>query len=251
MIPPVWRWLGRIPFGDAVAVQERARDAVIRGDGPETLLFAEHDPVVTLGRWARDASLLVSRPDLARRGVGCHRASRGGDVTYHGPGQLVGYPIVRVQRGVVAHVSAMARAIVAVLSELGIESAWRRETPGVWVRDAKAGATESGAKICAFGVHVRNRVSMHGFALNVANDLAGFDLIVPCGIAGARVTSIARELPAGASVPALHVLASRIATALGVELATTFVPDIDRAAKHLVLPNQIEMSEGITRMLGA
>jgi len=242
VIPAVWSWLGRIPFAEAVAVQERARAAIVRGDGPETLLFAEHDPVVTLGRWARDASLLVSRADLARRGVACHRASRGGDVTYHGPGQLVGYPIVRLRQGVVAHVSAMARAVVAVLAELGIESAWRRETPGVWVGDAK---------ICAFGVHVRNRVAMHGFALNVANDLAGFDLIVPCGIAGARVTSIGRALRADARAPALHVLASRVAAALGSELATTFVPDIDRAAKHLVIPKQIEMSGGITRMLEA
>jgi lipoyl(octanoyl) transferase len=213
----VWRWLGRIPFAEAVRIQERARAAVVAGDGPETLLFGEHEPVVTLGRWARDEHLLVPRAELIRRGVDCQHASRGGDITYHGPGQLVGYPIVRVRRGVVAHVTAMARAVGRVLADMGIDAVWRRETPGLWV---------GAAKICAFGVHVRNRVAMHGFALNVASDLSGFDLMVPCGLRDARVTSVVRSLPNGAAVPAMHVIAPRIARALGDELQLEVVPDI-------------------------
>jgi lipoyl(octanoyl) transferase len=243
----VWRWLGRIPFEEAVRVQERARAEVVAGDGPETVLFAEHDPVVTLGRWARDEHLLVPRAELARRGVDCQRASRGGDVTYHGPGQLVGYPIVRVRRGVVAHVTAMARAVASVLSGLGIDAVWRRETPGLWV-----GGASSAAKICAFGVQVRHRVAMHGFALNVGSDLSGFDLMVPCGLRDARVTSVVRSLPPGSAVPALHVIASRVARALGDELGLEFVPDIARARVDLAdraIP--IEMLDGITRMLEA
>jgi lipoyl(octanoyl) transferase len=213
----VWSWLGRIPFSEAVRVQERARAAVVAGQGPETLLFAEHDPVVTLGRSARNEHLLVPRAELARRGVDCQSASRGGDVTYHGPGQLVGYPIVRVRRGVIAHVTAMARAVARVLAGMGIDAVWRRETPGLWI---------GSSKICAFGVHVHNRVSMHGFALNVASDLSGFDLMVPCGLRDARVTSIARLLPRGTPAPPLHVIASHVARALGDELDLDVIPDI-------------------------
>ena len=142
----------------------------------------------------------------------------------------------------VAHVTALAHAVAAVLAELGIHATWRRETPGLWIGDAK---------ICAFGVHVQKGVSLHGFALNVAIDLGGFDVIVPCGLVGARVTSIARELGPGAAVPALHVIASRVAAALGRELDRVFVPQIERAAQWQIDATKIEMSNGITRMLVA
>ena len=102
------------------------------------MLLCEHDPVVTLGRSANPANVLVPHDELARRGVEVHAASRGGDVTYHGPGQLVGYPIVRLRAGVVGHVTAMARAIASVLRELGIEASWRRDTPGLWITRAGA-----------------------------------------------------------------------------------------------------------------
>jgi lipoyl(octanoyl) transferase len=227
--PASWRWLGRISFAAALREQERLRDAVIRGDGPETLLLCEHDPVVTLGRSANAAHVLLPAAELRARGVELHAASRGGDVTYHGPGQLVGYPIVRLRGGVVGHVTAMARALSAVLAELGIDARWRREAPGLWV---------GGAKICAFGVHVRHRVAMHGFALNVSGALRGFEMIVPCGLAGVATTSIARERDQGAPAPAMHVLAARVARALGPELDTEFVPEI-------------ETSKRITRMIAA
>ena len=248
MRPGRWRWLGRVPFAETARAQERLREAVARGEAPETLLCCEHDPVVTCGRSARPEHLRAPAAALARRGVALETASRGGAVTYHGPGQLVGYPIVRVRRGVVRHVTGMARAIAGVLATFGVDAAWHRETPGLWIGDAK---------ICAFGVHVRHGVAMHGFALNVSRDLGGFDLIVPCGLPGARLTSLARELGAGRAIPTLAVLASRVARALGHELEIEFTPDIDRAAIHgdvrapFAHGKGFELSRGITRMIEA
>lgn len=242
----VWRWLGRVAFAATAREQERLRDELLRGAAPETLLLCEHDPVVTLGRSANPAHVLAPRAELARRGVTLATASRGGDVTYHGPGQLVGYPIVRLRGGVIGHVTAMARAIASVLAELGIDARWRRDVPGVWVGDEK---------ICAFGVHVRRRVTIHGFALNVAARLAdngggdGFGLIVPCGLRGTRTTSIGAVLGAGRAAPLLHVLASRVAGALGRELGVNFVPAIESPAVSGI--SAVEMSARITRMIQA
>jgi len=247
----VWRWLGRAPFAAVAREQERLRELVLRDEAPETLLLCEHAPVVTLGRSANPANVLASRDELARRGVDVHAASRGGDVTYHGPGQLVGYPIVRLRGGVIGHVTAMARAVAGVLRELGIDAEWRRETPGLWV-----GANSNAAKICAFGVHVHRRVTIHGFALNVSGALDGFDLIVPCGLAASRTTSIAAALPAGRTPPPLHVLASRVASAFGRELGVPFTPEIEspavnyRGNPHASIAD-VEMSERITRMIQA
>jgi lipoyl(octanoyl) transferase len=236
----VWRWLGRVPFGEAAREQERLRELVLSGEGPETLLLCEHAPVVTLGRSANPANVLASRDELARRGVDLHPASRGGDVTYHGPGQLVGYPIVRLRGGILGHVTAMARALAGVLGELGIDAEWRRETPGLWVGEEK---------ICAFGVHVHRRVTIHGFALNVSGALDGFDLIVPCGLHASRTTSIAVALPSGRTPPPLHLLASRVAGALGRELGVPFVPQIESPALSGIAA--VEMSERIVRMIQA
>jgi lipoyl(octanoyl) transferase len=200
-----------VPFAETVALQERLRAAVVDGTGPETLLFCEHEPVITLGRSARPANVLASAGELARRGVTLAQASRGGDVTYHGPGQLVGYPVVRLRGGVVAHMTAMARAIGQVVASFGIATAFRRDAPGLWTNDEK---------LCAFGVHIRSRVAIHGFALNVTTALDAFDLIVPCGLPGARTTSLARL--GVAPLPTLRMLAAPIADALGAELGTTF-----------------------------
>lgn len=260
-MPAVWRWLGRVPFAATAREQERLRADILRGDAPETLLLCEHDPVVTLGRSADPAHVLFPRAELARRGVDLHVASRGGDVTYHGPGQLVGYPIVRLRRGVLGHVTGMARAIAAVLGELGVDARWRRDTPGLWVGDAGSASgsnsesgsggrnSERGSKICAFGVHVHRRVAIHGFALNVGRALAGFDLIVPCGLPAARTTSIADVLGPGRSAPPLHVLAARVAGALGRELGVAFVPAIESPAIAGI--SNVEMSGRIIRMIQA
>lgn len=202
-----------MPFAPVAALQERLRADLLAQRGPETLLLLEHAPVVTLGRSARPEHVLVTPAELARGGIELVRTTRGGDVTYHGPGQLVGYPVVRLRSGVVGHMTALAGAVAAALAPLGIAARWRRDAPGLWVGDAK---------ICAFGVHVRGRVAVHGFALNVAPDLNAFDLIVPCGMAGARTTSIAAL---GIAPPPLPELAARVAAQLGAQLGVTFVQD--------------------------
>jgi lipoate-protein ligase B len=193
-------------------------------------LLCEHHPVITLGRRGRAEHILRSSEQLADAGIEVEMASRGGEVTYHGPGQLVGYPVFRLRGGVVAHLESMASGIVTVLAQLGVEAEWRRACPGVWVGDAK---------ICAFGVHVRHGVAIHGFALNVCPDLDHFAAIVPCGMPDARVTSIVAlrgQSPAPRQlVPALiaaftrsfahsfvEVQPSELAAALAVE-----PPDLD------------------------
>jgi lipoate-protein ligase B len=162
----------------------------------------------------------------------------------------VGYPIIRLRGGVVGHLEALAAAVRQVLAALGVDAVWRREAPGLWVGDAK---------ICAFGVHVRHRVAMHGFALNVTGGLEGFDLIVPCGRPGGKTISIARVLGVGATVPALHLLAARVASSLGEALGVILQPAVERTAdparerpqRELSSVKRIEMSDGITRMIGA
>jgi lipoyl(octanoyl) transferase len=211
-----WRWLGRVPFAETAVLQERLRDDVLAGRAPETLLLCEHDPVITLGRSARAEHVLASSDVLARRGVAVHAASRGGDVTYHGPGQLVGYPILRLRGGLVSHLEAMARGLAALLASMGIAAAWRRDAPGLWIDPGNGNAL---AKICAFGVHVRHRVTIHGFALNVTTALDAFDLIVPCGLRDVAVTSIAAQQ---GEAPALEALAPSAAAALGEAFGVSF-----------------------------
>jgi lipoyl(octanoyl) transferase len=210
----VWHWLGRVGFADAVPLQERLRAAVIEGGGPETLLLLEHEPVITMGRSASAGNVLVNEADLARRGITLAPASRGGDVTYHGPGQLVGYPVVVLRRGVRAHIEGMATALAEVLAELGVNAAYRREAPGLWLMGE--GAHQ---KICAFGVNVHRRVAIHGFALNLDPILEHFSLIVPCGIAGCPVTSVRART--GVAIRPADV-AARVAAALGRHLGVDF-----------------------------
>ncbi len=169
--------------------------------------------MITLGRSAADRHVLVAGGELERRGVELHRASRGGDVTFHGPGQLVGYPVVRLDRGVVGHLRAMADGLIDVLGALGITAFWRREAPGLWIKEDRDGV-EVVSKICSFGVNVHHRVAIHGFALNVTVDLDAFRLIVPCGLDGVQMTSIDRVLDrSGAAVPSLESLAGDVASA--------------------------------------
>jgi lipoate-protein ligase B len=208
-----------VPFAETADLQEDVRRRVLEGTGPETLLLCEHQPVITLGRSARAEHVLVPREELERRGIALHAASRGGDATYHGPGQLVGYPIVRLRGGVVGHLRAMADGLRAVLAELGIAAVFRREAPGLWVEQA---AGEPAAKICAFGVNIHRRVAIHGFALNVTTALDAFDVIVPCGLRGARVTSIAAQIASPAEAPPIEALAERVAEMLGAAYGVRF-----------------------------
>ena len=196
-----WSWLGRVGHAEAVARMEALRSAILDGEGVETLLMVEHPPVVTLGRRARAEHVLASAERLAALGVTLAPSSRGGDVTYHGPGQLVAYPVVRLVDGVVAHVARLAEAAIEVAADFGITARFDRARPGVWVDDAK---------LAAVGVHVHRRVAIHGLALNVTTALDAFDLIVPCGLPDIRVTSIAALSGAQPSLPAL---AARFAAA--------------------------------------
>jgi len=181
--------LGRRPYGEALALQRELVERRIQGGlSNDLLLLLEHDPVVTLGRGGRPESLPLSPADLGRRGIEWYEVERGGDVTYHNPGQLVGYPILDLhQHRLDLHwyLRQLEATLIAALGELGIAAERKPPYTGVWV---------GGRKIASLGVHVRRWVTLHGFALNVNNDLSGFDLIVPCGIPGVRMTSVAREL---------------------------------------------------------
>lgn len=197
---------------------------VASGQSPETLLLLQHPPVITLGKRASPANILWSTDALAKAGISVARATRGGDVTYHGPGQLVGYPIFRVGRAVRAHVSAIASAVIAALDELGVRAEWRESCPGVWVGDDK---------ICAVGIQIRRGIAMHGFALNVDLDLAVFAAIVPCGLRHAGVTSMAKQV---ARVPPIEDLAGRVALKLGEQCGREMV-EILASSSRLQIAN--------------
>ncbi len=203
----VAHWLGRVRYAEAHALQKRLVDERVRGAGEDTLLLLEHDPVVTLGRGANSENVLEPRERLEERGVDVHETGRGGDVTYHGPGQLVAYPIFDLRpdrRDVRCYVRDLARVMVALAEDSGVDASviegdaklvgvWVDEScPGHWAGDPRrAGGAERPAKIGAIGVHLSRWITMHGFAFNVSTDLARYGLIVPCGIARYGVTSLA------------------------------------------------------------
>ena len=182
------RWLGRLPYAEAWDLQKAIWEGRVQGrTSDDYLLLLEHPPVYTLGRNGDGSNLLVSREDLAERGVEVHDVDRGGDITYHGPGQLVGYPIIGLPdpKQIVPHVRRMERVLIDTLSDLGVRS-WREDgLTGVW--------TEKG-KVAAIGVRVSRKVSTHGFALNLDPDLTAFDQMHPCGIRDRRVTSVREVL---------------------------------------------------------
>jgi lipoyl(octanoyl) transferase len=179
--------LPAVEYGAALRLQAQLRDARRAGEVPDVLLLLEHPPVYTRGRRTGPGELPMGEAWYRAQGIDLVGTDRGGRVTYHGPGQLVGYPILRVA-DVVAHVRAMERAIVAALAEEGVEAHTRTpEGPdftGVWAGERK---------IASIGVHVSHGVTTHGFAVNVENDLQPFEWIVPCGLEGVRMTSVARE----------------------------------------------------------
>jgi lipoate-protein ligase B len=190
-------WLGRIGWREAWEAQRKRVEARRAGAGPDTLLLLEHPPVITLGRRSDPAHLLESPAALAARGIEVHEASRGGSVTYHGPGQLVGYLIVDLAARGAADVHRFLRGIesdlVAAIHELGVAAETRPGLTGVF-----AAAPGRPRKLASIGVGLRGWVSFHGFALNVSLDPADFAPIVPCGLEGIEISSLARELGAGA-----------------------------------------------------
>jgi len=175
-----FRDLGVMRFGDAFRMQQEMVAKRKRGEIPDQLLIVEHPHVITMGRNGREENLLAAPEILERAGIEFHRTDRGGNVTYHGPGQIVGYPIFDLRewkRDVVAYVRGLEQALIDALGEFGMEAQREPGATGVWVE------TEDGpAKIAAIGVHISRWVTSHGFALNVDTDLNYFRYIVPCGL---------------------------------------------------------------------
>jgi lipoyl(octanoyl) transferase len=183
--------LGQVEYHEGVRLQEQVRERVQAGEIPGVLLALEHPPVYTRGRRS-DASELPMGEDWYRsQGIDIAQTDRGGRLTYHGPGQLVGYPIMRVG-DVVVYLRTMEDAIVAALADEGIEAGPREGLTGVWVQDRK---------IASIGVHLSRGVSTHGFAVNVDNDLQPFEWVVSCGLEGVRMTSVTRETGQGDHLP--------------------------------------------------
>ena len=180
-LPFAVRDLGRLSYRDAWRVQHDVHDAVARGESVPTLLLVEHAPVITFGRKGGRDHLRATPESLAARGFELIDIERGGDVTYHGPGQLVGYPILPIGRRVRDYLRRLEAAVVDLAAEYGVQAEGSPGYAGVWIGDAK---------LCAIGVAIKRGVSFHGFALNVATDLSHFDTIVPCGLEGKTVTSL-------------------------------------------------------------
>ena len=185
--------LGRRRYDEVHALQQRLQEARIAGRVGDLLLLVEHEPVITLGRAAKVGNVLHAREQLAARGVDLHETGRGGDVTYHGPGQLVGYPILDLspeRQDVRRYVRDLEELMIRLCADHGLHAERIDGLNGTWLRSEAMGDR----KIGAVGVRISRWVTMHGFALNVATDLAHFALIVPCGIRDKGVTSLRLEL---------------------------------------------------------
>ena len=209
------RWIGRISYGDALAMQEeivarkRANSAL-----PDELLLLEHEPVYTIGRTPDQSSLR----DAAHLPHPLFPINRGGQATYHGPGQLVGYPIIdlrRYEQDLHRYLRWIEDVLIEMLSGYDVVAQTRAGLTGVWVEDRK---------IASIGVGVRQWITMHGFALNVAGDLSAFDAIVPCGIANVTMTSIERETAAAVSVEEVADRAGELIASRRGELAKQIAP---------------------------
>ena len=198
-----YAYLGQMGYERALQLQLNIRSRRMADRIGDVLIFVEHEPVITMGRSARRDHLLVAEQTLNDMGIRCVQINRGGAVTYHGPGQLVGYAIRRIGRRVKDHVEALGTSIIEYLERFHINSWWRNDMPGVWTNNGK---------IAAVGIDARGGVTTHGFALNVAVNLAHFGLIVPCGHKE-RTTSIKRMVggfsPMDATAAAMGQIVAR------------------------------------------
>jgi lipoyl(octanoyl) transferase len=223
--------LGRMGYADAWALQQKLVAARKVGNVPDVLLFCEHPHVLTLGRNGRAEHLRVPASALERMGVEFHHSNRGGDITYHGPGQIVGYPILQlseIRRDVVWYVRRLEQVMIRTSEAFGVEAFRMPGRTGVWARSA-ADTPSSEEKLGAIGVHISRWVTSHGFAFNVCSALSYFDLIVPCGIAGCRATSLERLL--GRRVGTAEVLprlAAEFGRAFGIEMHRASQQDLDQ-----------------------
>ena len=219
-------YLGRIDYDGALHLQEELVELRRAGHIGNVLLLLEHPPVLTLGRNADRSNVLASDEMLASRGVSLHHINRGGDVTYHGPGQLIGYPIFDLRSmqndsggrlGPVDFVRRMEEALIRLCGVYGVRAGRIAGLTGVWCGLAgEAGAEEPERKIGAIGIHVSRGITSHGFAFNVTTDLRDFQLINPCGITDKPVTSLAREVEDNARLPALEPIAHQAARQFGL-----------------------------------
>jgi lipoyl(octanoyl) transferase len=203
--------LGRVSYAEGLELQKALVDARYEERIGNTLVLLEHPPVLTLGRNASRANILASDEFLAYRGVEIHEINRGGDVTYHGPGQLVGYPIFDLRSftprlGAVEYVRKMEEALIRACGDFGVQTTRVAGKTGVWTM---AGGSIKENKIAAIGVHIARGITSHGFAFNVNPDLRDFQLIVPCGIADREVTSLEREVDPAPTIEAVRNAVSR------------------------------------------
>lgn len=223
-------YLGRVPYNDALALQDELVALRLAGRIPNTLLLLEHPPVLTLGRNATRANILASDALLAQRGVTVHEINRGGDVTFHGPGQLIGYPLFDLRSltnatggrlGPVDFVRLLEEALIRLSAVYGVRAGRIPGLTGVWCNLPQPHASSKTlphaveAKIGAIGIHVSRGVTSHGFAFNLTTDLDFFRLINPCGITDRPVTSLAREVVDPAALPALESIAHQAARQFG------------------------------------
>jgi len=209
--------LGRRRYGEVLELQRAlCRERVAGGRGEDLLLLVEHEPVVTLGRGTRATSLPLSAAALQQRGLEVFEVERGGDVTLHAPGQLVGYPVLDLggwRHDLHWYLRQVEEALIQGLGALGLPAERNPGKTGVWT---------GGRKIASIGIHVKQWVTLHGFALNVTTDLSLFDLIVPCGIAGVTMTSVAREL--GPDAGRWDATREAVVTAFGTVFERTMTP---------------------------
>ena len=223
--------LGRVDYLAAWELQKNLHRQVADGALPGVLLLLEHHHVYTLGRRGKPSDILAQPRWLYEQGVELHHVDRGGEATYHGPGQLVGYPIVNLRSiggGPLKYVRTLEQVLMATLAEFGVAGECSSRPTGVWVDDAK---------IVAIGVKVSRGVTTHGFALNVDPDLSFFDHIVPCGMPGCRVTSIAAERSGDTDVQTvIPVLARHFGDAFGLAVEWTELETLGMLASSSVAP---------------
>lgn len=204
-----------IPYSDALAFQRTRRAAVESGNAPEAIVLLEHSPVITLGRNAHASNVLLPLELLAQRGIVIAETDRGGDVTYHGPGQLVAYPIIHIERrglSITGYLRLLEQAVIDTLAAFGVIGERLAGYTGVWV---------NGAKVAAIGIGVHRGVTFHGTAINVAPDMTQWQLIVPCGIADKPVTSLKELL---GTAPPIAEVGESFVRAFTAALSSTPIP---------------------------
>ena len=206
-------WLGTVEYLHARELQDNLVNRVHDGKSPNTLLLLEHPHVYTRGRLSRDEHLLTPNDELHALGVPIHETDRGGQITYHGPGQLVGYPIINLRQlgiGPLQYVRALEQVIIDTLSDFDIPAHTEPGLTGVWT---------TGGKIAAIGIKISRGIAFHGFAINVTTDLSYYRHIIPCGITDRPVTSMQAELGIGVDIAAVHqALAREFGLAMGLAM---------------------------------